>query len=103
MEADITQVVPIEDRSVDLIYLSAVFHIFTKEQIGKFQREAKRLLKPNGKLAIVEIKKEKTPIGPPLDTRFSPEELKQILDFKPLSLSEIGPYFYMQTFENRAT
>ena len=53
IEADITQVVPIEEKSIDLIHLSTVFHIFSKEQIEKFQKEVKRLLKPNGKVAIV--------------------------------------------------
>jgi ubiquinone/menaquinone biosynthesis C-methylase UbiE len=100
MEVDITNKTPIDDKSVDLIYLSTVFHIFSKEQIGGFQKEIKRLLKPNGKLAIIEIQKENTPFGPPLDMRLSPEELKQMIELKPISLIEVGRYFYMQLFQN---
>jgi ubiquinone/menaquinone biosynthesis C-methylase UbiE len=100
IEADITKKTPLDDKSVDLIYLSTVFHIFTKEQIGGFQKEVKRLLKPNGKLAIIEIQKENTPFGPPLDMRFSPKELIQTIELKPISLIEVGQYFYMQLFEN---
>ncbi len=100
MEADITRKTPIDDKSADLIYLSTVFHIFSKEQIGNFQKEVKRLLKPNGKLAIIEIQKENTPFGPPLNMRFSPEELKQTIKLKPISLINVGQYFYMQLFEN---
>jgi hypothetical protein len=64
------------------------------------QKEAKRLLRGNGVLSIVEIKKEKTPFGPPLHIRFSPDELKKILTIIPRSLMDVGEYFYMQTFEN---
>jgi len=101
MEADITEKTPAGDKSVDLIYLSTVFHIFSKEQIDGFQKEVKRLLKPNGKLAIVEIQKENTPFGPPLKMRFSPEELKEIIELEPISLVQAGHYFYMQLFENK--
>jgi ubiquinone/menaquinone biosynthesis C-methylase UbiE len=100
VEADITGRTPIEGESVDLIYLSTVFHIFTAEEIGGFRREAKRILKPGGKLAIIEIQKEDTPIGPPLKSRVSPEELRGMIEMKPLSLTRAGQYFYMQVFEN---
>ena len=101
MEADITGKTPVVDKSVDLIYLSTVFHHFPKEQIDSFQKEVKRLLKPNGKLAIVEIQKEGIPFGPPLNMRFSPQELKEIIELEPISLIQAGQYFYMQLFENK--
>ena len=63
-----------------------------------FIKEVKRLLKSNGKLAIVEIKKEDTPFGPPLDMRISPEKLRTIIDLNPAQLVEVGAYFYMQLF-----
>jgi len=101
MIGDITQTTPIEGSSIDLIYLSTVLHGFSKDQIADFQKEAKRLLKPNGRLAIVEIHKQETPFGPPLDIRFSPEELKRTINLLPKSLVEVGQYFYMQIFENK--
>lgn len=97
---DITKKTQIEDSSVDLIYLSTVFHGFSKGDIDDFQKEVKRLLKPNAVLSIVEIKKEETPFGPPLDIRFSPEELQATITLTPKDLIEVGRYFYMQTFEN---
>ena len=96
---DITKRTQIEGASVDLIYLSAVFHGFSKDEINGFQKEVKRLLKPNAVLAIVEIIKEETPFGPPLDIRFSPEELKETVALNSKSFVEVGEYFYMQTFE----
>jgi ubiquinone/menaquinone biosynthesis C-methylase UbiE len=100
IEADITKTTPINKSSVDLIYLSAVLHGFTKDQIESFNQEVERLLKPNGRLAIIEIHKRDTPFGPPLSIRLSPEELKQAIHLTPKSLVEVGEYFYMQIFEN---
>jgi ubiquinone/menaquinone biosynthesis C-methylase UbiE len=97
---DITKRTQIKGRSVDLIYLSTVFHGFSEDEIQGFQTEVKRLLKPHGILSIVEIKKEKTPFGPPLHIRFSPDELKETINLIPQSLVDVGEYFYMQTFEN---
>ena len=97
---DITKRTQIKGASVDLIYLSTVFHGFSKKEIDGFQKEVKRLLKHNAVLAIIEIIKEETPFGPPLDIRFSPDELKEVITLNPKSLVEVGEYFYMQTFEN---
>ena len=100
IKADITQTTPLEASSVDLVYLSTVFHGFSKDQIAGFQIEIKRLLKPNGCLAIVEVQKKETPFGPPLDIRFTPEELRQTIELPPKVLVEVGEYLYMQIFEN---
>ena len=98
---DITKTTPLESSSIDLIYLSTVLHGFSRSEVGGFQGEVKRLLKPNGILAIVEIKKEPTPFGPPMDIRFSPQELKEIFTLVPKNTVEIGQFFYMQTFEKK--
>jgi len=99
---DITRRTQIEDSSVELIYLSTVFHGFSKDEIDGFQKEVKRLLKPDAVLAILEFKKINTPFGPPLEIRYSPEELKKAITLNPKSFVEIGEFFYMQTFENIA-
>lgn len=100
IEADITRTIPLKKSSIDLIYLSTVLHGFTKDQVKIFNKEVKRLLKPNGRLAIIEIHKQNTPFGPPLAIRFSPEELKQAINLTPKSLVEPGQYFYMMVFDN---
>jgi ubiquinone/menaquinone biosynthesis C-methylase UbiE len=102
IEAEITATTPLEKSSIDLIYLSTVLHGFSKGQIDSFNKEVKRLLKPNGRLAVIEIHKHNTPFGPPLHIRFSPEELKQAINLTPKSLVEVGQYFYMQIFENNS-
>ena len=101
IEADFTKKTSIQGSSIDLFYLSSVLHGFSEDQIVNFQKEVKRILKPNARLAIVEIQKQDTPFGPPLDIRFSPEELKQTINLTPKFLVEVGQYFYMQIFENK--
>jgi ubiquinone/menaquinone biosynthesis C-methylase UbiE len=100
MECDITRSIPIDQGSVDLIYISTVIHGFSKPQLRGFLGEAQRLLKPNGLLAIVEIEKKETSFGPPLNIRFSPEELKEVVPMAPLSTIQVGKNFYMQLFRN---
>jgi len=96
--ADIAQKIEIEDSSVDLIYLSTVFHIFTDLEKESFQNEAKRILKPYGKLAIIEIDKIQSPFGPHLNIRVSPEEMREFIKMPVLKFVRLGDYFYMQVF-----
>ena len=98
--SDITKPTGLKASSIDLVYLSTVFHIFSDAQIDGFVTEIKRILKPNARLAIVNIKKEDTPFGPPVEMRSSPEELRQKLPFTPKILIDVGDHFYMQVFEN---
>ena len=95
---DITKTTQIKKCSIDLVYLSTVFHIFSDTQIVGFEKEIKRILKPRAKLAIINIKKENTPFGPPVEMRSSPEELRQKLSFTPRELIEVSEHFYMQIF-----
>jgi ubiquinone/menaquinone biosynthesis C-methylase UbiE len=96
---DITRRTELAAGSVDLIYLSAVFHIFTPSQVAGFAAEVRRLLKPGGRLAVVNINKEETPFGPPIAQRSSPDELRRRLSLLPAGLVEAGEHFYMQLFE----
>jgi ubiquinone/menaquinone biosynthesis C-methylase UbiE len=100
MEEDITRPTPLDASSVDLIYLSTVIHAFSQQQIRGVIREVKRLLKPGALLAIVEIEKKETPFGPPLNLRYSPEDLMRIVPMVPLKTVPVGEHFYMQIFQN---
>ena len=96
---DITRETPLKPSSLDLVYLSTVIHGFSETELDGAIREIERLLKPGGKLAIVEIRKEDTPFGPPMAIRFSPEELRSRIDMRPAGLTDAGEHFYMQVFE----
>lgn len=78
--ADITTPFKIADKSVDICFIATVLHSPQNIKNSKeFFKEIKRVLKPSGKLAIIEIKKEPTPFGPPIDIRISPDELNEIM------------------------
>lgn len=100
MECDLTQPIRIDRSSADIVYISTVLHGFSKAQVRDFLREAKRILKPEGILAVVEIEKKETPFGPPMNIRFSPEELNEIVPMIPLETVQVGDHFYMQIFRN---
>jgi ubiquinone/menaquinone biosynthesis C-methylase UbiE len=101
MEADIAKPTRIERSSLDLIYISTVIHGLSRQKMQGFIGEAKRLLKPEALLAIVEIEKKKTPFGPPMERRFSPDELKAAIPLCPVNTIKVGEHFYMQIFENK--
>ena len=95
---DITQTTEVRGCSIDLVYLALVFHIFSDDQVLRFEEEVRRVLKSDGKLAIVNIDKTDTPFGPPLEKRSSPEELIRKLSLTPFDCIKVGDHFYMQMF-----
>lgn len=98
---DITQKIELASESVDLLYLSTVLHGFDASELAAFCQEAERVLKPDGRLAIVEIQKENTPFGPPAELRFSPEEMATVIPLPSLKTVAAGQFFYMQLFQNK--
>ncbi|AQQ08767.1 Ubiquinone/menaquinone biosynthesis methyltransferase ubiE [Sedimentisphaera cyanobacteriorum] len=96
--ASITEKLPIEDASVDLVYISNVFHGFTDGQISSFKKETSRILKPSGRLAVLEFKKEDTGFGPALNIRYTPEELEDAVGIKAETCSAAGSYNYLSIF-----
>lgn len=100
--ADITDPLPINDQSIDVCFLSTVLHIFKLSKIEKtLFTEIRRILKPGGRVAVIECKKEDRPSGPPKHMRLSPEELEASIikyGFKKVGLKDLG-YNYLIQFE----
>lgn len=65
--------IPIPSASCDIVLMA--FVLDEVEQRSSFLHRAARLLKPGGRLAVLEWEKEQQPDGPPLADRISPEEL----------------------------
>jgi ubiquinone/menaquinone biosynthesis C-methylase UbiE len=65
--------IPIPDGSCDVVLMA--FVLDEVEQRSSFLHRAARLLKPRGRLAVLEWEKEQEVAGPPLVDRISPEEL----------------------------
>jgi ubiquinone/menaquinone biosynthesis C-methylase UbiE len=104
MVSDITQSLPIADNIIDICLLATVLHIpdVVKSEKGLFT-EIQRVLKPDGCMAIVEIKKEDMPFGPPLHMRLSSEDVEALVmkyGFLKISYVDLG-YSYMTQFRLR--
>ena len=69
---------PLENEEVEAVFLAALVHEL--EDTHDFFQEVKRILKPGGKVKIIEWKKEKMGMGPTLTDRISQEEMIRILD-----------------------
>jgi ubiquinone/menaquinone biosynthesis C-methylase UbiE len=100
--ADISKHIPLEDDTVDVGLLSAVLHDLVRDGTHEAAlREVRRVLKPNGKLAVVEFKKTGGTPGPPVGVRLSPEEVEALLGAQAFYLEktlEVGPYHYLCIF-----
>lgn len=76
IRADVTSS-GISDHVIDTVLMANVFHDVDK---GLMAKELRRILKPSGRLVMVEWKKIETNRGPPIEMRLTPEELKTILE-----------------------
>lgn len=99
---DITGPLPLADYSVDVCLLSTVFHI---PEVSRHARdifaEVQRVLKPGGRLAIIECKKKEMSFGPPMDMRWAPGELEDLLSgtgYRKIGLTDLG-YCYLLQFD----
>jgi ubiquinone/menaquinone biosynthesis C-methylase UbiE len=105
MVSDVTTALPIEDDCIDVCLMATVLHIprVTEGQTEVFT-EIRRILKPDGRLAIIECKKHDPSFGPPLHMRLSAEEIEDFATacgFVKLDLVDLG-YNYLIQFREAA-
>jgi ubiquinone/menaquinone biosynthesis C-methylase UbiE len=76
---DITKKLPLADESISLAFMSNVLHglVENDEAEGAFA-EIARVTAHNGRLAVVEFKKQESPMGPPLSIRLSPDDVEAL-------------------------
>lgn len=76
---DLSKHVDVDDNSIDVILMINVFHGFkAEEKLDDTVEELKRMIKPGGKIAIMDYKKQEAKHGPPLKVRSSAEELENL-------------------------
>ena len=101
--ADVSKVMPIGNDSVDVCLMATVLHdLILEKAADEAIKEAARVLKPNGLLAIIEFKKIDGPPGPPLKIRLNPNKVESIvtsLGFIKKEVKEVGEYNYLMTFD----
>ena len=82
IEADITEGIPgVEDGSIDVVLLVNVFHGFkASRKLDEAVLELSRIIKDDGKIAIMDYKAWDVPNGPPIKMRSSPEDLEKLFN-----------------------
>ncbi|SFL51397.1 Methyltransferase domain-containing protein [Methanobrevibacter olleyae] len=90
--ADISDHIDLDDDLVDVILLINVWHGFkATRRMDKAIEELKRILKPSGKLAIMDYKKQEARHGPPITVRSSPEDLEEVFKEHGMDLFSLNP------------
>ena len=105
--ADVSQSLPLPAASLDLALMATVLHDLA--EVGQAEgglAETARLVKPGGRLAVVEFKKIEGPPGPPPHIRLSPEEVATLVfpyNFTPGDLIDLSPHLYLAMFTKSAS
>jgi len=89
----------IAENSCDALILASIIH--EVESRDMLLKNAYRILKTGGRLAVVEWKKEATPLGPDIARRVGREELDQLLvkaGFRKEQDLEADNYHYAELF-----
>ena len=99
---DVSQSIPLDNDSVDVCLMATVLHDLVEDGTDQSAlKEIVRVLKPGGRLAVVEFKKIPGPPGPPEKVRLSPEDVKRILTpigFQTADIVELGTETYLSLF-----
>lgn len=84
------------ESCADIVFFGIVLHDFSSQ--AKVLANAKRMLKPSGKLVDLDWKREPAEMGPPLQIRFSEEKATRLIEtagFKVQTVKESGLYHYI--------
>jgi ubiquinone/menaquinone biosynthesis C-methylase UbiE len=84
------------DSCADIVFFGIVFHDFSNPD--KVLSNAKRMLKPTGRLINLDWKKEPMGLGPPLQIRFSKKKASSLIEaagFKIDCTRDEGLYHYI--------
>ncbi len=90
----------IPDDSVDVVFLAHIVNQSTAHP--SILEEARRIIKPEGAIVVVEWKKIKIPFGPPLEKRVAQEEAVKVAGQVGLRLAQdfsAGNYHYGLVFK----
>ena len=92
IEADITEGIPgVDDESIDVVLMVNVFHGFkASRKLDEAVEELARIVKKDGKIAIMDYKPWDVPKGPPTQYRSSPENLEKLFNSHGLKMTYLN-------------
>jgi ubiquinone/menaquinone biosynthesis C-methylase UbiE len=100
--ADLTETLPLDDGIVDVCFLCTVLHgIDGDAKRRRLFAEMYRVLEPEGRVAVVECKKEASRFGPPENMRLSESDVDALAcgaGFSRKSATDLG-YNYLLVYE----
>ena len=100
--SDVGKRIPVAEASVDVCLLATVLHDLVEERTDAgCLREIRRVLRPGGRLVVIEFNKVDGPPGPPRSIRLAPEEVAERLlpyGFRRRTLMPAGPVTYLMDF-----
>ncbi len=85
---DITLKLPVENGIFDMCLISTVLHCLGSNDIHSVMKEMKRVMKPDGRVFVIECKKEEMKMGPPLQIRISSGEMEKFASVYSLHLKD---------------
>jgi ubiquinone/menaquinone biosynthesis C-methylase UbiE len=96
---DISQKLPLANESVNLAFASNVLHgLVANGEADGTLKEVARAIMHNGRLVVVEFKKQESPMGPPLSIRLNPDDVEALAggySFSKESILEVGLHHYI--------
>jgi ubiquinone/menaquinone biosynthesis C-methylase UbiE len=95
--------IPIAPGSCDFVLLAFIIH--EVEHRASFLHRAARLLKPSGRLVVLEWEKIEEEAGPPIEERLTSEDLladAQAAGLQPVEERSLTPSHYLRVFERAA-
>jgi ubiquinone/menaquinone biosynthesis C-methylase UbiE len=84
------------EKCADIVFFGMDLHDF--QDAAKVLENARRMVKPTGRLANIDWKKEPMQLGPPFAKRFDQAKAKQLIEaagFSVESVEDSGPYHYL--------
>jgi ubiquinone/menaquinone biosynthesis C-methylase UbiE len=99
---DVSGSLPLAAASVDIALLATVLHDLAAEGKGEGAlAEAARVLRPGGRLVIIEFDKIDSQPGPPAAIRLAPAEVEALVapfGFRRESLTRVGDSLYLLSY-----